>query len=581
MSMVRSHITLFTALALTCTLVACGGDNKPAGTPDSGTPIMAICGNSMVEGTEQCDDGNNIDEDECTTACKLSCGDGQLQMHEKCDTAIATGPGACPAANCNDGMSCTTDTASGVACQLQCVHGDITAPAAGDGCCPPGADINSDSDCPAGCGNGVVEPGETCDTAIAAGATGACPTACDDGQACTADALGGAGTCTATCTHSPITAPAEGDGCCPAGATHATDTDCSLGCGDGLVSAGETCDTAIPAGQTGACPTSCNDGMVCTTDTLLAGGTCNAVCTHATITTPVGGDGCCPAAGNANNDTDCHPVCGNHVLEQGEDCDAGDTTNGDGCDSHCKFEPTAFRVNHMEIRDPHIYYDSTCGDITNIANFLLNDSIVKDKSMPPDGSLDLSVVTVFRPLAQSAPTGMLDVDFGPTCSVPFETTSCTSDGTHSTSSTANNATSGVCLDTLPGTIFPSYSPAITKPSAPCFSSDSETLDVSLGTVVIHLEDARLGGTYVGNPATQVSDGMIRGFISVARARTTLFPADLPLVGGKTLAQLLIGGDNMCPRSDGGTDLDVGPDGVTPGWYFYINYTSGKVPYSTH
>ena len=43
----------------------------------------------------------------------------------------------------------------------------------------------------------------------------------------------------------------------------------------------------------------------------------------------------------------------------------------------------------------------------------------------------------------------------------------------------------------------------------------------------------------------------------------------------------IGGDNACTRSDMGTDLDVGPDGVTPGWYFYINFTSGKVPYTLH
>jgi hypothetical protein len=233
----------------------------------------------------------------------------------------------------------------------------------------------------------------------------------------------------------------------------------------------------------------------------------------------------------------------------------------------------------MEVKDPHVYYDGTCGDITAIANFLLGDAITKDKTMPPDNSLDLNILTVFRPLAQTTPSTALDADFGATCSVPFETTACTSHNTGITASSATNAATGVCLAALPNTTFASYSPAITTPAGPCFSSDAETLDVNIGAVVIHLEDARLAGTYVGSPASSLTDGLIRGFISKDRAHATVFPADLPLVGGKRLDQLLIGGDNTCMRSDGGTDLDVGPDGVTPGWYFYINYTSGKVPYT--
>ena len=136
----------------------------------------------------------------------------------------------------------------------------------------------------------------------------------------------------------------------------------------------------------GACPTTatCNDHVACTNDILVGGGTCGAVCTHTTITTPAAGDLCCPASGNANNDPDCTPVCGNHVLESGEDCDDGGSTAGDGCDAHCKFEPTAFRVNHVEVKDPHIYYDGTCGDITAVANFLVGDALTKDKDMPPE-----------------------------------------------------------------------------------------------------------------------------------------------------------------------------------------------------
>src|SRR5690349_25104871 len=51
------------------------------------------------------------------------------------------------------------------------------------------------------CGNGKLDPGEACDTSIAAGRTGACPSAstCDDGDACTKDVLSGDGTCSARC----------------------------------------------------------------------------------------------------------------------------------------------------------------------------------------------------------------------------------------------------------------------------------------------------------------------------------------------------------------------------------------------
>jgi cysteine-rich repeat protein len=283
---------LLAVAALALVLSACGGGGgSTSPTPDAGAPDAAvthsICGNSIVEPGEACDDGNNLDEDECLTTCQLSCGDGILQTHEKCDTAIAAGAaGACPLASCSDGDACTTDTASGVGCQLECVHGAITAPVAGDGCCPPGADINSDADCPAGCGNGVVETGETCDTAIAAGQPGACPQCCSDGQACTVDSLEHPASCTAASTHAEITVPAAGDGCCPQGANNATDSDCSVSCGDGLVTAGEACDTGIAAGQPGACPQSCGDADTCTTDTLIGGGTCGAGWTHPPINTP-------------------------------------------------------------------------------------------------------------------------------------------------------------------------------------------------------------------------------------------------------------------------------------------------------
>ncbi|MBZ0118712.1 MAG: VCBS repeat-containing protein, partial [Sandaracinaceae bacterium] len=106
-----------------------------------------------------------------------------------------------------------------------CRSAPITSCANGDGCCAPGCDATSDDDCSATCGNGIVEPMETCD--------GDCPASCDDGVACTTDALvGSAASCSASCSHTAVTSCGSGDGCCAPGCTSANDDDCAPACVD-------------------------------------------------------------------------------------------------------------------------------------------------------------------------------------------------------------------------------------------------------------------------------------------------------------------------------------------------------------
>jgi hypothetical protein len=77
------------------------------------------------------------------------------------------------------------------------------------------------------CGNGVVEPGETCDP------PGSCPSSCGDGNACTTDTLiGDPWACSSSCSHTPVTQCWDGDGCCPPGCNGNTDDDCSPSCGN-------------------------------------------------------------------------------------------------------------------------------------------------------------------------------------------------------------------------------------------------------------------------------------------------------------------------------------------------------------
>jgi hypothetical protein len=53
---------------------------------------------------------------------------------------------------------------------------------------------------------------------------------CNDNDACTIDTCSNGGTCAAVCNYTPIIAcsGSTSDGCCPAGCTYETDTDCPV-----------------------------------------------------------------------------------------------------------------------------------------------------------------------------------------------------------------------------------------------------------------------------------------------------------------------------------------------------------------
>ena len=246
--------------------------------------------------------------------CTVVCGNGLLEAGEWCDPGITSGPGKCKtAADCDDLDKCTTDSLSGSGCQVSCKYTVKTASGSTiDGCCPAGATSLTDKDCPAACGNGLLEAGEICDPGITSG-VGKCPTLadCDDQNLCTADTLAG-GACNRKCLNTTIAANATTkDGCCPSGANSKTDKDCPPLCGNGIIEAGELCDTGIVSGP-GACPTlsSCDDGDKCTLD-ALTGTACAVKCTNTkkgpNATTK---DGCCPKGYSSKQDADCLPPCG-------------------------------------------------------------------------------------------------------------------------------------------------------------------------------------------------------------------------------------------------------------------------------
>ncbi len=526
---------------------------------DAGPPV-GRCGDGDIGGTEECDDGNRDADDGCSMTCTLECGDGAVTGEEACDTAILSGEGSCPSA-CDDGMACTTDTLVGTECDATCESTAITMPMNADGCCPSGATSLTDDDCDVMCGNGIVEAGESCDTTIASG-TGSCPTSCNDGAACTRDTLVGGGTCTASCTNEAITMPAAGDGCCPPGATIGMDSDCLASCGDGTRSGSEVCDTGIAAGSAGACPTACNDAMACTRDTLVGGGTCSATCTFMPITMPAAGDGCCPTGATIMTDADCTARCGDRVVTAPETCDDGNALAGDGCSATCRREPRAFRATTLTIQDPHFFLSGFI-DITSNVNTELRNALTMDGDMPADGIVDLSPVVVFDPFDQTAISTPMSVDFAD-CTLPLSSTMCSGSGMP-TASTATNSASGTCLAPIAST-YPSGR-GINSPAGPCFSSAViPVLTIDLGGTIIRLQNAQVGGQYVGVPATRLATGLIMGFLSEADAMATTLPDDIAVVGGRTVASLLRASDR---------DML----GTTRGWWFYLNYVGDPAPYA--
>ena len=109
-----------------------------------------VCGNMIVEEGELCDDGNLINDDGCNENCLVEgCGNGLLELGEECDDGnLVVGDlcdGNCLIERVCGDMNLTDDE--------QCDDGNVEP---GDGC---DADCNIEPEC----GNGMVEAGEECD----------------------------------------------------------------------------------------------------------------------------------------------------------------------------------------------------------------------------------------------------------------------------------------------------------------------------------------------------------------------------------------------------------------------------------
>jgi cysteine-rich repeat protein len=364
--------TICGVFVLGLVIAACGGGNNNT----------HACGDGHVDADEECDDGNVLSNDGCTSACRLEtshCGDGI--------TEVAT-------EQCDDG-----NNVSGDGCSANCQRETVP---------------------PMNCGNGVIDAGETCDDHNLATGDG-CGATCqvEQGYVCTGapsvcviPPMATGGTCadpaevTLTGTTG-LTGMATGD--TTIGSSMVPTTEClGFSTGDGNdniwsftitdhrdvrveLDPSSTFDAAIRVMTTPCDPTtglvSPDNAFGCADEnfdgeaetlayTNLAPGTYYIVVdsydptvsgpyTFTITATPsmcgngivdgtehcddhntAAGDGCSPGcyveAGyvcTAASPSVCSLACGNGTLEGAEECDDHNTTAGDGCDPTCHTEP--------------------------------------------------------------------------------------------------------------------------------------------------------------------------------------------------------------------------------------------------
>jgi cysteine-rich repeat protein len=164
---------------------ACQAPGISAGHCRGGACVVVRCGDGVLDDGEICDDGNPVDNDECTNNCTLpTCGDNVVQAGEECDDGVNNGDdractSRCITATCGDGLlhldveecDAAGGNDDGAACTSACmlnVCGDGKIWAGVEECddgdsTPGGGPCAADCSKLRMCGDDFLDYGESCD----------------------------------------------------------------------------------------------------------------------------------------------------------------------------------------------------------------------------------------------------------------------------------------------------------------------------------------------------------------------------------------------------------------------------------
>jgi len=349
---------------------AIGGDTCSSVCLNEGSTVVEnICGNGITESSagEACDDGNRQSGDGCSATCLLEgyssftvngeaiCGDGIVNRGTDGELANSRGEA------CDDG-----NVLNGDGCSARCLFEGTTSEYCGNGsidkgeACDDANTANNDGcsnkclfegneNMEISCGNNLVELGEDCDDANIYNNDG-CSDKClwegnsfsndkcgnnvkDYGEACDYKMSGWSDVCN--------------DQCLLLGGQTAT----GAVCGNGDLGEGEACDDNNRFDGDGCSSKCLNEGSQVLEGVAVCGNNIAEVslgeeCDDGNAT---GGDGCSAACLREGN---LLASCGNGEVQRdlGEDCDDANRVNGDGCNSKCLNEGASYK------------YDSVCGN---------------------------------------------------------------------------------------------------------------------------------------------------------------------------------------------------------------------------
>lgn len=342
------------------------------------TTGCGLCGNSVIDGTETCDDGGTTNGNGCSSSCQEElgwdcsgepsscievCGDGTQTISEECDdNNLDSGDGcssSCLIEFCGDG---TIQLGLGEQCD-----DNNTGP--GDGCSQTCQEelgwscVGAPSACTEDCGDSIIVGSEECDTGNLGFNTCntegfddgflTCDSSCNiDNSTCfnyicgdndvnqLSEVCDGLDLNGRNCTFYGYDNP--GNLLCLGSCADYNSSQCGDICGNNIQGPTETCEL----GNT----TSCFEGGYAGNRTCLSD--CSAFNSTCVLYQYCGDNQIQAGAGEqcdnglSNSDTipnacrtDCTPAaCGDNVIDAGETCDDGNQGSGDGCSATCQSE---------------------------------------------------------------------------------------------------------------------------------------------------------------------------------------------------------------------------------------------------
>lgn len=194
------------------------------------------------------------------------------------------------------------------------------------------------------------------------------------------------------------------------------------------------------------------------------------------------------------------------------DTGSGDTTEGDTESETTGVVPedADYRVNSLGINDPPL--TSSGFNINDAAGTVLTQSLTTDSDK--DGDLDLGFVLQFRPLDQSDGASEGFGFANATCSAPEDTATCDVLADTMVAETTYLSSSEECYTADPGNLSGG---TVTPTAGPCFLAEYDAVTIVAGLFALPMTDVQVAATYVGDPAGNLVNGNIQGFVAAADA----------------------------------------------------------------